>query len=474
MYSLLKASTILATVTTVWAAECTVDRNTDGSDDTSFILKAFKDCSQDSVITFQQANYSAHTPMSFTDLSNVTIHLEGNLNLPNNITAVQIAINETKNQPSTYATPWFYFSGSDVQLIGSDENDWGKFHGFGQQWWDIGNRTLRPQLGTFNVTNGLLRGLKVIKPIAWGWNLPGQNIRVENHFVDAQPNNGTRDNTVSFPFNTDGMDFMFSFGINVSGHNITIDGYYGHNGDDCVSVINGARNVLAQNGFCGFSSHGLSIGSLGRNGAVQTVEDVVFRNWTMEGAVYGARFKSWTGGQGHATNITWEDITVVNVSTAIFITQNYYDQDKGERPPNTNKTSTEISNFTYRNFTGTLATNWTDGTCISDPCWNFVEGLTPHNPLSSTSTLILVPLNLSFLDIDVRPANTTATTTVICDPDALTDGEQATLGFECQDGPYVATEIEDSDGDAALGLIPSKGVVLFSWQWAALFLQCKI
>ncbi len=35
------------------------------------------------------------------------------------------------------------------------------------------------------------------------------------------------------------------------------------------------------------------------------------------------KFKSWTGGQGHATNITWEDITVVNVSTAIFITQKY-------------------------------------------------------------------------------------------------------------------------------------------------------
>ncbi|KAF9017680.1 pectin lyase-like protein [Hymenopellis radicata] len=458
MYSLLKASTILATVATTWAAECTVDRNTDGSDDTSFILKAFKDCSKDSVITFQQANYSAYTPMSFTDLSNVTIHLEGNLNLPNNITAVQIAINETKNQPSTYATPWFYFSGSDVQLIGSDEEEWGKFHGFGQQWWDIGNRTLRPQLGTFNVTNGLLRGLKVIKPVAWGWNLPGQNIRVENHFVDAQPNNGTRDNTVSFPFNTDG--------INVSGHNITIDGYYGHNGDDCVSVINGARNVLAQNGFCGFSSHGLSIGSLGRNGAVQTVEDVIFRNWTMEGAVYGARFKSWTGGQGHATNITWEDITVVNVSTAIFITQKY---DKGERPPNTNKTSTEISNFTYRNFTGTLATNWSTGWYMYQrPCWNFVEGV------DTTQSIILdlypdTALNLSFLNIDIRPANATANTTVICDPDALTDGEQATLGFECQDGPYVVTEIEDSDGNAALGLMMSKGPCS-RWQWAALFL----
>ena len=57
-------------------------------------------------------------------------------------------------------------------------------------------QTLRPQLATFNVTNGLLRNLKIIKPIAWGWNLPGQNIRVENHFVDAAPVNGTRSDTV--------------------------------------------------------------------------------------------------------------------------------------------------------------------------------------------------------------------------------------------------------------------------------------
>lgn len=99
--------------------------------------------------------------------------------------------------------------------------------------------------------------------------------------------------------------------------------YYGHNGDDCVSVINGADGVLAQNGYCGFSSHGLSIGSLGKNGSTQTVENVIFRNWTMDGAVYGARFKSWTGGRGYARNITWEDITLKNVSTGIFITQKY-------------------------------------------------------------------------------------------------------------------------------------------------------
>jgi len=54
---------------------------------------------------------------------------------------------------------------------------------------------LRPQLATFNVTNGLLHKLKIIKPIAWGWNLPGKNLRVEDHFVDAAPHNGTRDDT---------------------------------------------------------------------------------------------------------------------------------------------------------------------------------------------------------------------------------------------------------------------------------------
>ncbi|KAF9006976.1 pectin lyase fold/virulence factor [Cyathus striatus] len=408
---------------------CTVERNNDGSDDSQLILKAFTDCAVDSTITFQRANYSAYTPITLSNLKNITVYLNGNLNLPSNISRIQEQINITLNQPSTYATPWFYIHGEDVTIIGSDDFDWGRFNGFGQQWWDVGNRILRPQLATFNVTNGLLRGLKVIKPIAWGWNLPGRNIRVENHFVDAAPDNSTRSSTVSFPFNT--------AGFNLSGKNITVDGYYGHNGDDCISVINGAEDIVAQNGFCGFSSHGLSIGSLGRGGANHTVKNVLFKNWTMDGAVYGARFKSWTGGQGSADNITWEDITLVNVSTGIFVTQNYYDQDKGARPENTNKTSTKISNITFKNFTGTLNSNWTDGTCISTPCWNYVEGI------DNTKAIIfdLYPetaLNLTVYDIDIKTGNKT-NATVLCDPSSLVEGEEATLGFQCQNGPFVAT-----------------------------------
>ncbi|KDR74055.1 hypothetical protein GALMADRAFT_212234 [Galerina marginata CBS 339.88] len=417
----------------VYGAECTVAHSGDDStDDSSSILKAFTDCASDSVITFQQANYSAYTPVSLTNLKNVTILLNGNLNLPNNISRVQHEINVTLNQPSTYATPWFYIQGTDIQLIGSDEAEWGRFHGFGQQWWDVGNR-----LATFNVTNGLLRGLKVIKPVAWGWNLPGKNIRVENHFVDAKPDNGTRDNTISFPFNTDGL--------NLSGQNITVDGYFGHNGDDCISVINGARDIVAMNGYCGFSSHGLSIGSLGRGGAVQTVQNVLFKNWTMDGAVYGARFKSWTGGQGWADNVTWQDITLVNVSTGIFITQKFMIQDKGPRPDNVNKTSTRVSNFRYKNFNA-------DGTCITNPCWNYISGIDANTGV----ILDLYPdtaLNISVENINIHTSNQSSPGTVICDPAALASGEQDTLGFKCANGPFTPTPILQKTSAASSGYI---------------------
>ncbi|KAJ7737192.1 pectin lyase fold/virulence factor [Mycena olivaceomarginata] len=364
---------------------CTVQHNHNGADDSAHILKAFKDCATDSVITFLPANYAAYTPITLAGLNNVVIHLNANLLLPKNITKVQ-------QEMSTIATPWFYFHGSNVQLIGSTDFEWGRFYGFGNHWWDLGNQTLRPYLAMFNV----------IKPVAWGWNLPGTNLRVENHFTGLLHRIMGRAGTRFFPFNT----------------------YYGRNGDDCISVINGARNVFATNGFCGFSSHGLSIGSLGKGGSFQTVQGVVFKNWTMDGAVYGARFKSWTSGAGFADNITWEDITLVN--------------SLGPPPNVTSNSSTHISNFKYNNFKGSLNANWT---CITPVCWNFVQGG------DATQSIIfdLYPgtaVNISVGKIDVHPFEKPANeTTVICDPATLAPGEQSTLGFNCTRGPYVATPI---------------------------------
>ncbi|KAG8993617.1 hypothetical protein FRB90_000651, partial [Tulasnella sp. 427] len=186
-------------------------------DNSPAILQTFANCSSNAIIEFEEPyTYHAWTPMSWLNLSNVDIHLNGNLDLPSDIPTVQAKINATSNQPSTYATPWFYIQGSNVNLIGSTKKKYGQFQGYGQQWWNINLKVLRPQLATFNVSTGSIENIKVIKPIAWGFNLPGTNLKVKNHFVDAAPNNGTRDQTISFPFNTDGF--------NLSGQNITLDG----------------------------------------------------------------------------------------------------------------------------------------------------------------------------------------------------------------------------------------------------------
>ena len=180
---------------------CTV-KHVKGQDDTPRILDAFSKCARDATIIFKEGtDYNAWTPVQFHGLSSVKILVQGNIHLPSDMTIVQARINVTTNPKSSYATPWFYFQGNSVEIVGSKKRDWGQFQGYGQQWWDIGNRILRPQLATFNVTNGVLRDLKVIKPIAWGWNIPGTNVQISNHFVDAAPANGTRDDTTSFPFN---------------------------------------------------------------------------------------------------------------------------------------------------------------------------------------------------------------------------------------------------------------------------------
>ena len=108
------------------------------------------------------------------------------------------------------------------------------------------------------------------------------------------------------------------------------------NGDDCFAVKNPARNIHFRNGYCN-GGHGLSVGSLGEGGAVADVQNVLCVIHTLgrslsltplskdrecdcgravivwvvsdrrfnypmsqENSVYGARFKSWPGGNGFA------------------------------------------------------------------------------------------------------------------------------------------------------------------------------
>ncbi|PVF92316.1 hypothetical protein CPB86DRAFT_791256 [Serendipita vermifera] len=130
----------------------------------------------------------------------------------------------------------------------------------------------------------------------------------------------------------------------------------------------------------------------------------------MDEAVYGARFKSWTGGNGLGENIT---------STTSILPSFYYDQDFG-RPNNTANKSTHVNNMPFENFWGTIGPNPTDGTCISNPCWNYAIIFDLYN---GTAT------NLHAYNIQTKPIGKQyKDTIVICDPATLAPGEQDGLG----------------------------------------------
>lgn len=111
------------------------------------------------------------------------------------------------------------------------------------------------------------------------------------------------------------------------------------------------------------------------------------------------------------------------------------------------------------NFTGSLGPNWTDGTCISTPCWNFVQG----GDSSQSIIFDLYPgtaAGLSFENIAVHPyQKESENATVICDPATLVDGEQDALGFNCTRGPYQVTPIKEASGSSGAGRVGASALV---------------
>lgn len=212
---------------------------------------------------------------------------------------------------------------------------------------------------SLNIENSVIQHLKSLKPIAWNVRLEGTNITVYDTIIEATSSTG------SFPFNTDGFD--------ISGTDITFRNSIIYNGDDAIAVGSDSHNILFSGGTIGYHTHGLSIGSLGKDPTdFANVTDVRFEDVTVVDGVYAARFKSWLDGQGVAKNITWSNIRLYNVTFPIFVTQTYYDQASGSSGSASNQ-SVIISDFTWEDFTGTINSfNPGDGSCVSDVSIRFL------------------------------------------------------------------------------------------------------
>ncbi|XP_027907641.1 probable polygalacturonase At3g15720 [Vigna unguiculata] len=158
--------------------------------------------------------------------------------------------------------------------------------------------------------------------------------------------------------NTDGFDISAS-------KYITIKDSIVATGDDCIAINGGSSFINATGIACG-PGHGISVGSLGRNGEVDTVEEVYVSNCSFTNTQNGARIKTWQGGSGFARKIIFEKITLRNCFNPIIINQNYeYD--------GLEDSVVKVSDVTFRGFKGTSGDDRTiDMSCASSGCFNIV------------------------------------------------------------------------------------------------------
>ncbi|KAF4359691.1 hypothetical protein G4B88_000502, partial [Cannabis sativa] len=117
--------------------------------------------------------------------------------------------------------------------------------------------------------------------------------------------------------NTDGIHIERSSHVYVSHSRIGT-------GDDCISIGQGNSHVAITNISCG-PGHGISVGSLGKYPNEEDVSGLVVKDCIMTGTSNGIRIKTWPNSPGSsaATNMTFKNIVMNNVSNPIIIDQSY-------------------------------------------------------------------------------------------------------------------------------------------------------
>ncbi|XP_038980568.1 polygalacturonase ADPG1-like [Phoenix dactylifera] len=124
-------------------------------------------------------------------------------------------------------------------------------------------------------------------------------------------------------------------------------------GDDCISIGSGTYNLNVSWIDCG-PGHGISIGSLGRNGSIAQVEQIHVSSCNFYQTTNGARIKTWQGGRGYAKGISFKNLTMFSARRPIIIDQYYCEH----RNNCANKTSAvQVSNVQFDGVAGSSADN---------------------------------------------------------------------------------------------------------------------
>ncbi|CAA7024024.1 unnamed protein product [Microthlaspi erraticum] len=225
---------------------------------------------------------------------------------------------------------WILFSDIEGLVVEGG----GEINGQGSSWWE--HKGSRPTALKFKSCNNLrLSGLTHVDS-------PMAHIHI-NQCNDVSISR-LRINAPESSPNTDGIDVAAS-------SNVIIQDCLIATGDDCIAINSGTSNIRISGIDCG-PGHGISIGSLGKDGEIASVENVCVQNCNFRGTTNGARIKTWPGGSGYARKITFHGITLDNVENPIIIDQHYNNGDS-DKTTDDKSSAVEVSKVVYSNFVGT-------------------------------------------------------------------------------------------------------------------------
>ncbi|XP_020086019.1 polygalacturonase At1g48100-like [Ananas comosus] len=222
----------------------------------------------------------------------------------------------------------------------------GTIEGNGEEWWNL---PCKPHRGPNGST---LRGpcdSPALIRFFMSCNIVVRDLRIENspqfHVkfdgCEGVHIEGVSINSPALSPNTDGIHIENTKSVAIYNSMIS-------NGDDCISIGPGCADVDIANVTCG-PSHGISIGSLGVHNSQACVSNVSVRNAVIRHSDNGVRIKTWQGGMGAVSGISFAGIYMENVRNCIIIDQ-YYCLDKRC----TNQTSAVyVSDVSYVGIKGT-------------------------------------------------------------------------------------------------------------------------
>ncbi|KAK7271165.1 hypothetical protein RJT34_26827 [Clitoria ternatea] len=235
---------------------------------------------------------------------------------------------------------WLYFHGvNHLTLDGG-----GGINGMGQEWWARSckiNSTNpchpAPTALTFHKCKNLrVRNLMLLNSQQMHMAFTGCIRVVASHLKVLAP--------ASSP-NTDGIHISATKSVEIRDSLI-------RTGDDCISIVRNSSRILIRNITCG-PGHGISIGSLGKSKKWEKVQNVVVNGAYLFNTNNGVRIKTWQGGSGFASKITFQNILMENVSNPIIIDQYYCDS---RHPCKNQSSAVKVENISFIDIQGTSAT----------------------------------------------------------------------------------------------------------------------